>query len=107
MEGTPTFQFTESVRTMTSARSVSAWAARNSGRCSLPVSSSPSITTLTFTGRCPRARSQASTAATWTRIPALSSALPRPYSRPSRSVGSNGGLVQAATSPVGCTSWWA
>src|SRR5215470_16252135 len=40
-------------------------------------------------------------------MPALSSAAPRPYRRPSRSAGSNGSLSQAAASPGGCTSWCA
>src|SRR5215472_6851229 len=40
-------------------------------------------------------------------MPALSSAAPRPYRRPSRSLGRNGSLSQAAASPGGCTSWCA
>ena len=40
-------------------------------------------------------------------MPALSSAAPRPYRRSPRSVGVNGGLSQWASSPAGCTSWWA
>lgn len=76
--GTPTCQFVASVRTMTSASSVAAWAARNSGRCGDPISSSPSATTLTFTGSAPRVASHARVAVTCTITPALSSADPRP-----------------------------
>ena len=42
--------------------------------------------------------------AAWMTTPDLSSAAPRPYSRPSRSVGSNGGLCHRDSSPAGCTS---
>ena len=58
-----------------------------------PDSSSPSTNTVTPTGRSsPWARIAARCAA----MPALSSAAPRPYSRPSRSVGSNGLRVPAS-----------
>jgi hypothetical protein len=69
-----------------------------------PISSSPSRNSTTPTGgRPPNARRTARCMST----PALSSAAPRPYSRPSRSVASNGGLVHSCTGPVGCTSRWA
>ncbi len=102
--GTPTFQFAESATTMTSAASWSRYVRRNSTNVGLPTSSSPSTKTVTPTGRSsPSARSAPRCAA----MPALSSAEPRPYSRPSRSVGSNGSVDQSSRGPVGCTSWWA
>ena len=66
-----------------------------------PTSSSPSMNTFTPTGGLPlKTRSAARCSAT----PPLSSADPRAYSLPSRSVGSNAGEVQASVSPVGWTS---
>jgi hypothetical protein len=77
-DGHPTFQFTRSVSTIASAASSSAWAVRNSPRWGEPISSSPSMMTLTLQGSSPRAVVHARIAATWARIPALSSAVPRP-----------------------------
>ena len=62
-----------------------------------PTSSSPSTKTVTPT---PSSSPSTRSAPTWATIPALSSAAPRPYNRPSRSTGSNGGLSQAASSPA-------
>ena len=66
-----------------------------------PHSSSPSMMIRKPTGGLP---SNARRVAACSTTPDLSSAAPRPYSRPPRSVGSNGGEVQAARSPAGCTS---
>ena len=102
--GSPTSQLPESASTMASARSFSPCRSRIVGSESEPISSSPSTKIVTPTGRSsPCARR----AARWAITPALSSAAPRPYSRPSRSVGSNGGLSHSASSPGGWTSWWA
>ena len=56
------------------------------------------------TGTAP---SNARMAAAWRITPALSSAAPRPYRRPSRSVASNGAESQSSAGPGGCTSWCA
>ena len=88
--GAPVRALPPSATTATSARSRSAWPTTRSGRCSVEHSSSPSTTTLIVTGGAPSARS-ARIAAAWIAIPHLSSAVPRPYMRPSRTTGSNGG----------------
>ena len=64
---------------------------RAAGRNSVLHSSSPSTRTLIVTGGSPSA-SSARIAAAWITMPDLSSAAPRPYSRPSRTTGSNGGV---------------
>ena len=106
--GVPTAALVESATTSTSARRRSPCSARNAWNDGDPISSSPSTNTVRPTpepsgwaARCAR------TAARWAQTPALSSAAPRPYSRPSRSVATNGSLAQPAASPGGCTSWWA
>src|SRR5919112_1481286 len=43
----------------------------------------------------------------WAMMPALSSAAPRPYSRPSFSTAAKGSVSHNASSPAGWTSWWA
>ena len=106
-EGTPVSKLPVSVSTIASASSRERYLRRKAERCSEPISSSPSMRMRTFTGSSPAARTQLSTAAAWTRMPDLSSALPRPYSRPSRSTGSKGGDFHASSSPGGWTSWWA
>ena len=65
------------------------------------ISSSPSMNTEMVTGGAP---SQASNVAACAAIPALSSAVPRPNSRPSRSVASNGFEAQRSADPGGWTS---
>ena len=57
------------------------------------------MSTFTLHGNSPAVRSQARTAATCVITPALSSAVPRPKSRPSCSRGSNGSLDQRADVP--------
>ena len=105
--GTPTFQLLASARTRTSAASSSRCFVRNASRRGEPISSSPSTSTRTLHGSSPTVRSQAATVAACATAPALSSAVPRPYRRPLRSRGSNGGDVQLSTMPGGCTSWCA
>ncbi len=58
---------------------------RNAPRVGEPISSSPSTSTFTLHGSSPAVRIHARTAATCATAPALSSAVPRPKSRPSRS----------------------
>ena len=102
--GVPMSQFPESAITMTSLASRSRYRRRIAGSDCDPDSSSPSMKTVTPTGRsAPCARM----AARWAAMPALSSAAPRPNSRPPRSVGSNGSVSHASMAPSGCTSWWA
>ena len=67
-------------------------------------SSSPSTRTFTVTGTSPPS---ARNAAAWIATPDLSSAEPRPYSRPSRTSGSNGGESHCSIGPSGWTSWCA
>ena len=57
--------------------------------------------TLMPTGGLP---SHARSAPTWLITFALESEVPRPYSAPSRSVGSHGGEVHSDSSPAGTTS---
>ena len=97
-------QFVESASTMASARSFSPCRSRMVGSDAEPISSSPSTNTVTPTGTDP---AWARSAATCAMMPALSSAAPRPWRRPSRSVGSKGGLSHSSSSPGGCTSWCA
>jgi hypothetical protein len=110
MDGNPVSKLLVSVRTIASACSSFAFFFRNAVRWPDPTSSSPSTTIFTFSGRPPPPLRQDSTAEVWTTMPALSSAAPRPYRRglssggPLRSVGSNGGLAHASSSPAGCTS---
>ncbi len=68
-------QLSESAMTMTSAASLSRWAASSLPRDGEPDSSSPSTKTVTPTGGLPP---NARIAARCVAIPALSSALPRP-----------------------------
>ena len=91
--GTPTRQLIESASTRTSPPRRSPCLARSAGRVGDPISSSPSTRTVTPTpGSLPSARSAAQCNA----MPALSSAAPRPYNRPSRSTGSNGSVSHSA-----------
>ena len=99
--GTSGVQLSESAITITSAASLSLCAASSRPNDGEPDSSSPSTNTVTPTGGVPPC---ARKAARWVAMPALSSALPRPYSRPSRSVGSNGGEFHCDASPSGWTS---
>jgi hypothetical protein len=107
MEGRPVSKLLVSVSTSASADNSDRYWRRKSPRCADPISSSPSMKIFTFSGSFPAAFNQECTAQACTEIPALSSAAPRPNSRPSRSVGSNGGECHLASSPAGCTSWWA
>ena len=67
-------------------------------------SSSPSTITRMPTGGRPSVRAIEAACMT---IPHLSSEVPRPNSRPSRSAGSNGGELQSSSGPGGWTSWCA
>ena len=93
-----------SLQTTRSAASSSRWAAANPARWGEPISSSPSSSTLTVHGSSPRVASRLSTARSWARCWPLLSAPPRPYRRPSRTSGSNGGLAQASSGSGGWTS---
>ncbi len=106
--GVAASQLPESATTMTSARNASAFSARNAAKDAEPASSSPSMKRLTPRSKSvPSASITARSAPTWAMTPALSSAAPRPYRRLSRTVGSNGADSHSASSPTGCTSWWA
>ena len=78
-------------------------ARRRSSTERLPISSSPSTRKRTFTGSSPSRASSQATCSSGRKLP-LSSAAPRAYRRPSRSVGSNAGLSQASSGPGACTS---
>ena len=106
--GTPTFQLLESATMMASARSSSRCVSRKERKVGDPASSSPSKKKVTPTPKSsPSTSSSARNEARWTMIPALSSAAPRPNSRPSISVALNGSVFQSDGSPGGCTSWCA
>ena len=79
----------------------------NAAKVGDPTSSSPSTKTVTPSPSSARWSPSTRSAPTWAMTPALSSAAPRPYRRPSRSVGTNGAERQSASSPGGWTSWWA
>jgi len=90
-----------------SAFSVLAFLARNAGREGEPVSSSPSISTLTLQGRPPlrrKARQASIKVINWP----LSSQAPRATIRcpfgPSAKRGSKGGVVHSSMGSTGCTS---
>ena len=104
MLGSPVSKFPVSVSTIASACSILRCLRKKSPSDPEPASSSPSMMILTFTGSAPAVFSHDSMAATWTRIPALSSAAPRPHKRPSFSTGSNGFVAHFSSSPAGCTS---
>ena len=104
IDGRPVSKLAVSVRTMASACSIARCFLRKSPSDPDPASSSPSMTILTLTGSAPAVLSHESMAATCTRMPALSSAAPRPKRRPSFSVGSNGLVCHLSSSPAGCTS---
>jgi hypothetical protein len=93
-----------SLHTTRSAASSWRWPAAKAARLGEPISSSPSSSTLTVHGSSPLVASRLSTARSWARCWPLLSAPPRPYRRPSRTSGSNGGLVQASRGSGGCTS---
>ncbi len=101
----PVSKFAVSDSTMKSASSRSRYAFRKRSRFSEPISSSPSITKRTFTGRSPPDFRYEATAAMCVMQPALSSAVPRPNRRPSRTTGSYGGDSHFSGRPSGCTSW--
>ncbi len=102
--GCPTRQFPESAMTTASQRSAARSASRKPRRCFEPDSSSPSMKKRTLHGGRPLC---ASTAARCAAMPALSSDVPRPKTRPSRSTGSNGEEDQRDAGPGGWTSWCA
>ncbi len=68
-----------------------------------PISSSPSTTKRTCTGSSPAAFSSRAAQISGSSWP-LSSVAPRAYRRPSRTTGSNGGVVQASAGSADCTS---
>ena len=68
-----------------------------------PLSSSPSITKAARTGSSPAAARRCTAATSMKRLP-LSSLAPRAKRLPSRTTGSNGGLVQSSSGPGGWTS---
>ena len=68
-----------------------------------PVSSSPSQAKRTLIGSFPSARSCDAASRSIQSWP-LSSATPRAYSHSSRTVGSNGSVVQSSSGVGGCTS---
>ncbi len=107
-EGRSSAQLVASATTTTSAASRSAWRSSRSANEGEPISSSPSTSTTRPTPSSgPHVGSSVRSATRWATTPPLSSPVPRPKSRPSRSVGSNGAVVQRFSSPGGCTSWWA
>ena len=73
-------------------------------RLGLPHSSSPSRNSFTFTGRLPCTARNAATVSTAIMVEPFTSEAPRAYSRPSTSVGSNGGVRHSSTGSAGCTS---
>ena len=76
----------------------------------VPSTDGPSSSLVTSSASEPRASACAaansSAATTMAAIELFMSAAPRPCSRPSRCVGTNGALRQAASGPVGTTSVW-
>ena len=103
--GTPMSQLPESAITMTSAASRSWCSSSSAGRVSEPTSSSPSMNIVTLTGRSsPKTRSAPEVGGDPGLVVGGAAGV---ESRPSRSVGSNGGESQSAWSFSGCTSWWA
>ena len=87
-----------------SARRRSAFRSTKAARCSDPISSSPSYSTRTRSGSSPIVARYASIA--WSRamrLPLLSET-PRPKRKPSRSVGSNGGVDHSSSGSGGWTS---
>jgi len=84
----------------------SRWAATKSAICGLPISSWPSKKNLTLTGSAPSLFSSASVARIGVNILPLSSDAPRAYTRPSRTTGSNGGLLQRSSGSAGWVSKW-
>ncbi len=101
--GRPARKLPVSPITTVSAASRSGCSSAYRSRPPVPCSSDPSTITLTCTGTPPSAF-RARSASRCMMTPPLQSALPRPYQRPSRSVSSNGGVVQADSSSGGCTS---
>ncbi len=79
--------------TAKSAFSRSRCSRTKSATCGLPISSSPSSSRMTLQGRRPRTFSSDSIARICARCWPLLSATPRAKMRPSRMVGSNGGLM--------------
>ncbi|CDN43570.1 hypothetical protein BN871_DE_00130 [Paenibacillus sp. P22] len=77
------------------------WVSRNGGRLMLPISSSPSMQSLTLTGSVPSCLRIASIALIWMNVWPLSSVVPRPYSLSPRISGSNGGLVHRFSGSTG------
>ena len=104
MLGSPGANIAESEMTTASAFSRAAFASMKGARCSLPTSSSPSASTITFTGSLPRDLRCASSAFTCRNSCPLSSTEPRANSLPSRTTGSNAGDVHNSSGSAGCTS---
>ena len=102
--GTPTAKLPVSTTRIVSARRRSAFSGTNASRPPVPCSSLPSQMILTPHGNPPSTpRSARSAVRCMTMLP-LQSAAPRPNQRPSRSVSSHTGLVQASSPSGGCTS---
>ena len=76
MAGKPSANWFVSLTRATSAASSALWATTNASRFSLPISSSPSISSVTLTGTPPWA-CQAVSASTWAQTCPLSSTAPR------------------------------
>ena len=72
--------------------------------CSLPISSSPSITNFTLQGTSPVSSRNDLTAHTRVTSSPLSSAAPRPNTLPSFTAPENGGSSHSSDRPAGCTS---
>ncbi len=101
--GRPRRKLPASPMTMVSAVSSSGCASAYCWRPPVPCSSDPSTITFTLTGTPPLAF-RARSASRCMMNPPLQSAAPRPYQRPSRSVSSKAGEIQAASSSGGWTS---
>ena len=87
-------QLPESATTITSERRASLLSERNCPNDREPYSSSPSMNrAMPRSTSSPAASRSARSEAMCAMTPALSSAAPRPYSRPPRTVGSNGGRL--------------
>jgi hypothetical protein len=87
-----------------SAASSAAWALRKTGRCGLPISSSPSNRNFTFSGSRPSWARNACAVLTTRYTGPLSSLAPRPRATSPSTVSSNGGVTHSASEPVGWTS---
>ena len=97
MHGRPTSMFSVSHTTITSALILSRYNSKNRIRFRDPISSSPSTTILMFTGNWFEVFRYAATAPSSALIAPLSSADPRPNSRPSRRVSFHGSDFHCST----------